>query len=213
MVAIERQVYTTRSDLGSVTRKIQRSPRVKNLQCLFAGEAASKRWVREAQRSELLSTLNVKSNPHSGSKPNALETRANHRILEVFVLHIPKSIFEQLQFLAASAKPLEIVGLLGGSELTRVSTLIPLENDASDPTRRFEADRHSLVHGLKILRESRLELCALYHSHPNGPALPSKVDLENAQWDVPMLIVDAVTLNVRAWRLVDGSEVKLEVIS
>ena len=129
------------------------------------------------------------------------------------MLHIPKSIFEQLQSMAASAKPLEIVGLLGGSELTRVSTLIPLENNASDPTRRFEADRHSLVHGLKILRESRLELCALYHSHPNGPALPSKVDLENAQWDVPMLIVDAVTLTVRAWRLVDGSEVKLEVVS
>ena len=175
------------------------------------GEAA-KRRVREAKRSELPLTLNVKGNPHSGSKPNALETRANHRILEVFVLHIPKSIFEQLRAMAASAKPLEIVGLLGGSELTRVSTLIPLENNASDPTRRFEADRHSLVHGLKILRESRLELCALYHSHPNGPALPSKVDLENAQWDVPMLIVDAVTLTVRAWRLADGSEVRLEVM-
>ncbi len=151
---------------------------------------------------------------------NTLEQPKTHSRLEritvysaVFVLHIPKSILEQLQALAQSAKPLEIVGLLGGSELTRISTLIPLENNASDPTRRFEADRHSLVHGLKILRESRLELCALYHSHPNGPALPSKVDLENAQWDVPMLIVDAVTLTVRAWRLVDGSEVKLEVMS
>lgn len=127
------------------------------------------------------------------------------------MLHIPKSIVEQLQSLAAIAKPLEIVGLLGGSELTRISTLIPLENNAADPTRRFEAERHSLVHGLKILRESRLELCALYHSHPNGPALPSKVDLQNAQWDVPMLIVDALTLNVRAWRLSDGSEVQLKV--
>ena len=129
------------------------------------------------------------------------------------MLHIPKSILEQLQALAASARPLEIVGLLGGTELTRISTLIPLENSAPDPTRRFEAERHSLVHGLKILRESRLELCALYHSHPNGPASPSKVDLENAQWDVPMLIVDAVRLNVRAWRLADGLEVKLEVMS
>ncbi len=129
------------------------------------------------------------------------------------MLHIPKSILEQLQALAQSAKPLEIVGLLGGTELTRISALIPLENSAPDPTRRFEAERHSLVHGLKILRESRLELCALYHSHPNGPASPSRVDLENAQWDVPMLIVDAVTLTVRAWRLVDGSEVELEVLS
>jgi proteasome lid subunit RPN8/RPN11 len=129
------------------------------------------------------------------------------------VLHIPKSIHSQLLSLATSAKPLEIVGLLGGSELTRISTIVPLENNASDPTRRFEAERRSLVHGLKALRESRLELCALYHSHPNGPALPSRVDLENAQWDVPMLIVDAVTLTVRAWRLVDGSEVKLEVMA
>jgi proteasome lid subunit RPN8/RPN11 len=129
------------------------------------------------------------------------------------VLHIPKSIHRQLQSLAASAKPLEIVGLLGGSELTRISTIVALENNASDPTRRFEAERHSLVHGLKILRESRLELCALYHSHPNGPASPSKVDLQNAHWDVPMLIVDAVTLTVRAWRLSDATEVRLEIAS
>ena len=141
------------------------------------------------------------------------DPRAWRRSIRPSVLHIPKSIYEQLQGLAASARPLEIVGLLGGAELTRITALIPLENNAADPTRRFEAERRSLVHGLKLLRESRLELCALYHSHPNGPALPSKVDLENAQWDVPMLIVDAVTLTVRAWRLADGTEVPFQVVS
>jgi proteasome lid subunit RPN8/RPN11 len=127
------------------------------------------------------------------------------------MLHLPKPILEQMRTLAREARPLEIVGMLAGERLDRISTLIPLENAALDPKRRFQAETGSLVRGLKLMREARLELCALFHSHPDGPAAPSKTDLENAQWDVPMLIVDAKTLEVRAWDLETGGEVRLEV--
>ncbi|NJK44229.1 MAG: M67 family metallopeptidase [Pleurocapsa sp. SU_196_0] len=127
------------------------------------------------------------------------------------MLHLPQAILEQLRILAREARPLEIVGLLAGERLERVSTLIPLENAALDPTRRFSAEPASLVRGLKLIRESRLELCALFHSHPDGPAAPSRTDLENANWDVPMLIVDAWSGEVRAWNLETGTELELEL--
>jgi proteasome lid subunit RPN8/RPN11 len=128
------------------------------------------------------------------------------------MLHLPRPILEQMRALAREARPLEVVGMLAGERLDRVNTLIPLENAALDPRRRFQAEPRSLVRALKLIRELRLELCALFHSHPDGPAAPSRVDLENARWDVPMLIVDARTLEVRAWNLEGGEELGFEVV-
>jgi proteasome lid subunit RPN8/RPN11 len=127
------------------------------------------------------------------------------------MLYLPKAILEQMRILAREARPLEIVGLLAGERLECVNTLIPLENAALDPMRRFSAAPASLVRGLKLIRESRLELCALFHSHPDGPAVPSRTDLENANWDMPMLIVDAKIGEVRAWNLETATEIPLEV--
>jgi proteasome lid subunit RPN8/RPN11 len=129
-----------------------------------------------------------------------------------FVLHIPSVVLEDLRALARAARPLEIVGLLGGQALGQANLIVPLENAAPDPTRRFEADFRDLARGFKTLRASGLELCALYHSHPDGPATPSKTDLENAHWDVPMLIVDANSLEVRAWDLQRNLEIELRVV-
>jgi proteasome lid subunit RPN8/RPN11 len=128
------------------------------------------------------------------------------------VLRVPKTILEELRLLSRDARPLEIVGMLGGATLNDISVLVQLENSATEPQRRFEASPSSLVRGLKQLRESRLELCALFHSHPNGPALPSRTDLENARWEQPMLIVDAESGEIRAWNLETGEEVRLEGI-
>ena len=128
------------------------------------------------------------------------------------MLRVPKTILEELRRLARDARPLEIVGMLGGQTLNEISVLVQLENTATEPERRFEASPASLVRGLKQLREARLELCALFHSHPNGPAMPSRTDLEHARWEQPMLIVDATGGEIRAWNLETGEEVRLEGI-
>jgi proteasome lid subunit RPN8/RPN11 len=128
------------------------------------------------------------------------------------ILYLPQAIAEQLRDLARHARPLECVGVLGGPSSNRVSVIYPIDNIASHPEREYTADPQGLIRAIKALRSQGLELNAIYHSHPNGPARPSRTDLELAQWEVPYLIVDAHNLEIRAWKLLDGAvEVRLEL--
>jgi proteasome lid subunit RPN8/RPN11 len=125
-------------------------------------------------------------------------------------LQILSTIYHQLLEQARNAYPLEIVGILAGTN--QEMQILPLENIAAHPDREYIADPQSLLHALKHLRTQNLELLALYHSHPNGPAKPSRTDFLEAKWDVPMLIVDAKNELIRAWQLENGQEVLIVLI-
>jgi [CysO sulfur-carrier protein]-S-L-cysteine hydrolase len=127
-------------------------------------------------------------------------------------LELPRVLADQIARLARKAVPLEIVGLLAGPRPGRVSAIYPLENVAANPERAYVAEPAGLARALASIRSERLELVAIYHSHPNGPANPSETDIARSAWDVPNLIVDARTLTMRAWLMVDGVlEVQLDV--
>jgi [CysO sulfur-carrier protein]-S-L-cysteine hydrolase len=127
-------------------------------------------------------------------------------------LELPRVLADQIARLARRAAPLEVVGLLAGPRLGRVSAIYPLENVAANPERAYVAEPAGLVRAIASIRSERLELVAIYHSHPNGPASPSETDIARSAWDVPHLIVDARTLTMRAWLLTDGvQEVQLNV--
>jgi proteasome lid subunit RPN8/RPN11 len=54
----------------------------------------------------------------------------------------------------------------------------------------YRADARDLFAAFREMRESGLELVAIYHSHPTSPARPSRVDLaENYYGDVPRIII------------------------
>ncbi|HWG85123.1 MAG TPA: Mov34/MPN/PAD-1 family protein, partial [Deinococcales bacterium] len=78
--------------------------------------------------------------------------------------------------------------------------------------RQYSTEPAGLVRALMNARQRGLELVAIYHSHPRGPATPSATDLALARWDVPYLIADPHGGEMRAFRLVGGaSEVSIEV--
>lgn len=127
-------------------------------------------------------------------------------------LELPRVLADQITRLARKAVPLEVVGLLAGPRPGKITAVYPLENVATSPERAYVADPAGLARALASIRSERLELVAIYHSHPHGPANPSETDIARAAWDVPHLIVDARTLVVRAWLLTDGvREVQIEV--
>jgi proteasome lid subunit RPN8/RPN11 len=74
-----------------------------------------------------------------------------------------------------SVYPSEACGFLGGVE-GLVHEVIPVDNVATSPD-RFRMDSEQQVDGLFRLEANRLELLAIYHSHPRGAAVPSETDI------------------------------------
>ena len=101
----------------------------------------------------------------------------------------------QLQFImnhARSAYPEECCGFLLGSDSNgrRIRRALSAPNaNRGSRGRRFNIDPMELVRADEEARRSNLSLVGIYHSHPDSPAQPSKVDLENAWRGYTYLVV------------------------
>jgi proteasome lid subunit RPN8/RPN11 len=94
-----------------------------------------------------------------------------------FRLQIPQGIYEEMLNHARAEAPNECVGFLAGSPDGLVSTRLPLVNALADP-RRFLSEPRSLFEAERHRQRLGLELLAVYHSHPTGPATPSRIDTD-----------------------------------
>lgn len=108
---------------------------------------------------------------------------------------------------ARRSAPQECVGVLGGEQVGagwQARALYPLSNVAADPEREYWADPAGLLRAFKAMRAEQLELVAIYHSHPRGPAQFSRTDRERAAYDVPYLIADLSRAVLGAYLLPEG---------
>lgn len=106
--------------------------------------------------------------------------------------------------------PGEGVGLWAGC-WGLVTQVHPLPNVHPKPHQSYEADPVELLRTLQGLEAAGLELLAIYHSHPTGPARPSPSDTSKAYWRVPYVIFALESSEVRAYRLPEGEEVGIEI--
>lgn len=113
---------------------------------------------------------------------------------------------------ARGETPKEAVGVwLGKGQLAERAQ--PLPNRSPQPLVAYDADP---VHLIQVLRNSRtegLELIAIYHSHPQGAAWPSRTDRELAYWRVPYVILGLAEGRARAFMLPEAREVEILVES
>jgi proteasome lid subunit RPN8/RPN11 len=125
-------------------------------------------------------------------------------------------LFEDIIDHAKQCYPKEGCGLLAGRQ-GMASRFIPVENISASET-EYEMDPPELIGTLRDLRNTGEELVAIYHSHPHGPAHPSKRDIERAYYpDAAHLIVSLAEPQrpqAAVFRIVDGEvlEVELHVI-
>ncbi len=71
----------------------------------------------------------------------------------------------------------------------RAEAVLPVSNQLHSPVRFYMAPLE-LIRALSWLDENNLDLAAIFHSHPGGPAEPSAADLaEFAYPGVPYLIL------------------------
>jgi proteasome lid subunit RPN8/RPN11 len=82
---------------------------------------------------------------------------------------------------AFQEKPYEACGLIVGVQ-NEAYEAIPIPNIATDPMTQFEMDPAALSKHLPRLTDGGLSLLAFYHSHPNGSAIPSPSDIDEAAY-------------------------------
>jgi proteasome lid subunit RPN8/RPN11 len=83
--------------------------------------------------------------------------------------------------------PEEAVGLAAGVD-GQVEKLFLATNALHSPV-RFRMEPKEQVAALKWIYTNNLELVAIFHSHPSGPALPSETDIAEFEYpDSAMLI-------------------------
>ncbi len=86
---------------------------------------------------------------------------------------------------------------------TRVVRSANIEPDR--PERRYLLDHAAHLEAVELEIADEATIVAYYHSHPAGPARPSRSDREQALEDTVYVIVGLADSRVAAWRL-DGPE-------
>lgn len=119
-------------------------------------------------------------------------------------IYIPEDLYRRMINHCREERPLEACGLLGGTaNLAEVG--YACDNVHRSP-RIYQVDDRQLVEAHGQLRGERRELIAIYHSHVETEAIPSRTDIDQATWPEAFYLI--VTLKrrrpqVRAWRIVD----------
>lgn len=117
---------------------------------------------------------------------------------------------------AAKTPAQECCGLLAGRDEI-ITAIVAARNTHPNPAVAYEIAPQELFRVMKKLREDKLQLLGIYHSHPRGDNFPSATDIERAFYpDTPYFILSPLpdaTQPVSAFLIRDGkvTEVKIEV--
>lgn len=103
---------------------------------------------------------------------------------------------------AESCYPEECVGALftDGAKFIRA---LPLKNAADNRRVAFTVSAHEYLRSERYAADCGLKLCGFYHSHPDGPACPSRSDVEQAPpglWSFIVPVISGLAASPRgAW--------------
>jgi proteasome lid subunit RPN8/RPN11 len=107
-------------------------------------------------------------------------------------VRLPRDIAEAIAGHAREARPNEACGLIAGSARESdggvARRYVPCRNAASSPS-RFIVDRDDLLDFLSEVDEAGEELWGVVHSHVRTEAVPSRTDLDEAQWPAAVYVL------------------------
>lgn len=95
------------------------------------------------------------------------------------MLRIARQTLAEIRADCAARAPEEACGLLLGRD-GRVESGLAAPNVADERLRHFEIDPAVLFTAHRGARSGGLPLLGCYHSHPDAPAFPSRLDAERA---------------------------------
>lgn len=122
---------------------------------------------------------------------------------------LPRKLTNQLLHLAQLSPDAEICGLVGANGSGVPVSCYPVTNSAENRQTRFLLEPSQQIAAMKTMREKNESLFAIYHSHPDAPAVPSPTDIEQASYPEALhLIISLNTkgvLEMRAFKIIDRS--------
>jgi proteasome lid subunit RPN8/RPN11 len=122
-------------------------------------------------------------------------------------LNIPNSLVEEIIEHGRDELPNECCGLLAGriAEDVGIATRrYVIKNDAAS-SKNYRGNARDMLDAFRSMREEKLELLAIYHSHPGSEPVPSLHDIEqNAYGECVVHLILSLAGSepaVRAWWL------------
>ena len=123
-------------------------------------------------------------------------------------LTLAPGILDEVIAHAKASYPREGCGLLTPTRFIPVTNIAPAATE-------FEMDPAELIAALRDIRNAGEQLTGIYHSHPHGPARPSKTDIEQAYYpEAAHVIVSLAELErpqVAAFRIANGETLEIEL--
>lgn len=122
-------------------------------------------------------------------------------------IEVSRDVIEGIEGEALAAHPSECCGIMVG-EGDRIRAILPARNVHATPDTHFEIDPQVLIDAHRAAREGGPQVVGYYHSHPDGPAEPSRTDIEMAAGDDSIWAI-AGREGLRFWRSEEGGFVEL----
>lgn len=120
---------------------------------------------------------------------------------------VTSDVLKGLHDAAAHAHPKEACGILlgqtcvGGAE--EITQVVETPNVHAAPQTHFEIDPQALINAYRDERSGGARVLGYFHSHPHGPANPSRTDSEMAAGDAKIwAIIGEGEMNL--WRDAPG---------
>jgi proteasome lid subunit RPN8/RPN11 len=131
-------------------------------------------------------------------------------------LKISLSLYHKMIEHVQSTFPLEGCGLLAGRQ-TQATELYMIDNILQSPV-AYEMDPKQQVKAMLDMDEKGNDMLAVYHSHPQGPSIPSETDITQAYYPESAYIIVSLQQReqpvVRAFTIVDErvNEISLIIV-
>lgn len=118
-------------------------------------------------------------------------------MVEMERLHIPEEFRQSMIDHVSAVLPEEGCGVLIGKN-NLVEKNLPITNQAHSQNRYF-MEPVELVHAFEQMDSLNLDLLAIYHSHPNGPQIPSETDIK--EFFYPGVVTLILTPHETRWTI------------
>lgn len=104
---------------------------------------------------------------------------------------IPQRLMDSMHAHVEMESPLEACGMVGGETVgtdIQAQECFSARNELSSPY-RYRMDPRDQLRIFKDLESKDLDLVAIYHSHPQGPPLPSMTDIDQAYYPEAVYLI------------------------